>query len=166
MAVAAVWRFTAVAVGDDARMANAERIATTVWEGDLAHGNGVLSLKSGATPDLPVTWASRSGRSDGKTSPEELVAAAHASCFSMALSNELAEAGHAPERLDVSATVTLSLDDGPKVSSSQLKVRGVVPGIDADGFATAAQGAADNCPISAAIKGNVEITLDAQLAGG
>ena len=90
-------------------MANAERTATTVWEGDLAHGNGVLSLKSGAAPDLPVTWASRTERSDGKTSPEELIAAAHASCFSMALSHELAQAGNAPERLDVSATVTLSL---------------------------------------------------------
>ena len=88
-------------------MANVERTATTVWEGDLAHGNGVLSLKSGAAPDLPVTWASRTERSDGKTSPEELIAAAHASCFSMALSHELAQAGNPPERLDVSATVTL-----------------------------------------------------------
>ena len=77
-------------------MANVERTATTVWEGDLAHGNGVLSLKSGAAPDLPVTWASRTERSDGKTSPEELIAAAHASCFSMALSHELAQAGNAP----------------------------------------------------------------------
>ena len=109
-------------------MANVERTATTVWEGDLAHGNGVLSLKSGAAPDLPVTWASRTERSDGKTSPEELVAAAHASCFSMALSHELAQAGNAPERLDVSATVTLSMDGGPKVTSSHLTVRGVVPG--------------------------------------
>ena len=98
-------------------MASAERTATTVWEGDLAHGNGILSLTSGATDDLPVTWASRTERSAGKTSPEELVAAAHASCFSMALSHGLAESGHPPDRLDVSATVTLSLDDGPKVTS-------------------------------------------------
>ena len=147
-------------------MANAERTATTVWEGDLAHGNGVLSLKSGAAPDLPVTWASRTERSEGKTSPEELVAAAHASCFSMALSHELAQAGHAPERLDVSATVTLSMDDGPTVTSSHLTVRGVVPGLDADGFAQAAQGAADGCPVSGALKGNLEITVDAQLADG
>jgi osmotically inducible protein OsmC len=145
-------------------MANAERTATTVWEGDLAHGNGVLSLTSGAAPDLPVTWASRTERSDGKTSPEELVAAAHASCFSMALSHELSESGHVPERLDVSATVTLSLDAGPKVSSSHLTVRGVVPGIDADAFAAAAEGAKDNCPISGALKGNLELTVDAQLA--
>jgi len=145
-------------------MANAERTATTVWEGDLAHGNGVLSLKSGATPELPVTWASRTERSEGKTSPEELIAAAHSSCFSMALSNGLAEAGHTAERLDVSATVTLSLDGGPKVSSSHLTVRGVVPGIDADAFAQAAEGAKDGCPISGALKGNLEITVDAQLA--
>ena len=138
--------------------------ATTVWEGDLAHGNGVLSLKSGAAPDLPVTWASRTERSDGKTSPEELVAAAHASCFSMALSHELAESGHAPERLDVSATVTLSLEGGPKVSSSHLTVRGVVPGIDADAFNAAAEAAKEGCPISGALKGNLELTVDAQLA--
>src|SRR5215468_1124422 len=99
-------------------MANAERTATSVWEGDLAHGNGVLSLKSGAAPDLPVTWASRTERSDGKTSPEELIAAAHASCFSMALSHGLTEAGHQPDRLEVSATVTFTVDDaGPRVSS-------------------------------------------------
>jgi osmotically inducible protein OsmC len=147
-----------------APMANAERTATTVWEGDLAHGNGVLSLKSGATPELPVTWASRTERSDGKTSPEELIAAAHASCFSMALSHGLAEAGNPPERLEVSATVTLSLDAGPKISSSHITVRGTVPGLDADGFAQAAQGAADNCPVSGALKGSLDISVDAQLA--
>ena len=145
-------------------MANAERTATTVWEGDLAHGNGVLSLKSGAAADLPVTWASRTERSEGKTSPEELIAAAHASCFSMALSHALAESGNAPERLDVSATVTLSLEGGPKVSSSHITVRGVVPGVDADAFAEAADGAKDNCPISGALKGNLELSVDAQLA--
>jgi osmotically inducible protein OsmC len=145
-------------------MASAERTATTVWEGDLAHGNGILSLTSGATDDLPVTWASRTERSAGKTSPEELIAAAHASCFSMALSHGLAEAGHPPDRLEVTATVTLTLDDGPKVSSSHITVRGTVPGVDADGFAQAAQGAADNCPVSGALKGNLDITVDAQLA--
>jgi osmotically inducible protein OsmC len=145
-------------------MASAERTATTVWEGDLAHGNGILSLTSGATDDLPVTWASRTERSAGKTSPEELIAAAHASCFSMALSHGLAESGHPPDRLEVSATVTLSLDGGPKVTSSHLTVRGTVPGLDADGFAEAAKGAADGCPISGALKGNLEITVDAQLA--
>jgi lipoyl-dependent peroxiredoxin len=145
-------------------MANVERTATTVWEGDLAHGNGVLSLKSGAAPDLPVTWASRTERSDGKTSPEELIAAAHASCFSMALSHGLAEGGNPPERLDVSATVTLSMDGGPHVTTSHLTVRGTVPGLDADGFAAAAADAAQNCPISAVLKNGLEITVEASLA--
>ncbi len=145
-------------------MASAERTATTVWEGDLAHGSGTLSLTSGATGDLPVTWASRTERSDGKTSPEELIAAAHASCFSMALSHGLAEAGHPPERLEVSATVTLSLDGGPKVTRSHINVRGTVPGLDADGLVDAAEDAAKNCPVSGALKGNLEITVDAELA--
>jgi lipoyl-dependent peroxiredoxin len=145
-------------------MANVERTATTVWEGDLAHGNGVLSLKSGAAPDLPVTWASRTERSDGKTSPEELIAAAHASCFSMALSHGLAEGGNPPERLDVSATVTLSMDGGPHVTTSHLTVRGTVPGLDADGFAAAAADAAQNCPISVVLKNGLEITVEASLA--
>ena len=144
----------------------AESSATTTWQGSLEHGSGNTHPESGAFPDVEVTWASRTTRSAGKTSPEELIAAAHASCFSMALSHELAQAGNPPERLDVSATVTLSMDDGPKVTSSHLTVRGVVPGVDADGFAQAAQGAADGCPISGALKGNLEITVDAQLAGG
>ena len=145
-------------------MAMADRTASTVWEGDLAHGNGNLSLKSGATGDLPVTWASRTERSDGKTSPEELIAAAHASCFSMALSHGLSEAGHEPERLDVSATVTLDLVDGaPKVTTSKLTVRGRVPGIDQSEFEKAAQDAGQNCPVSGALKGNLDIQVDAQL---
>jgi lipoyl-dependent peroxiredoxin len=144
-------------------MATAERTATTLWEGDLAHGNGNLSLKSGATGDLPVTWASRTQRSEGKTSPEELIAAAHASCFAMALSHGLAEAGNPPQRLEVSATVTLDVD-AVKVASSQITVRGAVPGLDADGFAQAAQGAADGCPVSGALKGNVDISVDARLS--
>jgi lipoyl-dependent peroxiredoxin len=147
-------------------MAMAERSAVTGWDGDLAHGNGTVTGASGGLGDLPVTWASRTERSDGKTSPEELIAAAHASCFSMALSHGLTEAGNRPDRLEVSATVTLSMDEGPKVTSSHLTVRGAVPGLDADGFAQAAQGAADGCPISGALKGNLEITVDAQLADG
>jgi osmotically inducible protein OsmC len=144
-------------------MANAERTATSVWEGDLAHGNGTLSLASGAAGGLPVTWASRTERSNGKTSPEELIAAAHAACFSMALSNDLAEAGTTPERLEVSATVTLDTDQ-VKIVSSHITVRGVVPGLDADGLAEAAQGAAENCPVSGALKGALKITVDADLA--
>jgi osmotically inducible protein OsmC len=145
----------------------AERSASVVWQGDLMHGSGTIAASpSGAIGALDVSWASRSEEPNGKTSPEELIAAAHASCFSMALSHELAQGGNPPDRLDVSATVTLSMDDGPKVTSSHLTVRGVVPGLDADGFAKAAQGAADGCPISGALKGNLEITVDAQLADG
>ena len=143
-------------------MAMAERTATTAWEGDLAHGNGSLNLNSGATGELPVTWASRTQRSEGRTSPEELIAAAHASCFSMALSHELAQAGHAPEHLDVSATVTLDeVDGGPKITSSKLSVRGRVPGIDQAGFEEAAQAAGQGCPVSGAL--SVDISVDAQL---
>jgi osmotically inducible protein OsmC len=143
-------------------MAIAERTANTVWQGGLAKGNGNLKLKSGATDELPVTWASRTERSDGKTSPEELIAAAHASCFAMALSHELGEAGHEPESLDVTANVTLDEVDGaPTVTSSQLTVRGRVPDIDQDAFAEAAQGAGKNCPISRAL--SVDISVDATL---
>jgi osmotically inducible protein OsmC len=111
-----------------------------------------------------VTWASRTERSDGKTSPEELIAAAHASCFSMALSHELSQAGHPPERLDVSSTVVLDeVDGGPKVTESRLTVRGRVPGIDQAEFERLAQAAGQGCPISGALKGNLDISVDAKL---
>jgi osmotically inducible protein OsmC len=144
-------------------MAIAERRATTSWEGDLAHGRGVVTGASGALPDLPVTWASRTERSDGKTSPEELIAAAHSSCFSMAFANTLAEAGNPPDRLDVTATVTLDRRDGaPTITTSQLTVSGQVPGIDQAAFEQAAGVAAQNCPVSRALAG-VEITVEATL---
>jgi|ERR1039458_2518019 osmotically inducible protein OsmC len=144
-------------------MAMAERTATTIWEGDLPHGNGVLNGASGALDSLAVTWASRTDRSNGKTSPEELIAAAHSSCFSMALSNELGEGGNAPEHLEVTAKVTLDLKDGaPTVTTSELTVSGKVPGIDQAAFAQAAQNAGQNCPISRALAG-VQITVDATL---
>jgi lipoyl-dependent peroxiredoxin len=144
-------------------MAMAERSATTSWEGDLAHGNGVLSGASGALGDLPVTWASRTERSDGKTSPEELIAAAHSSCFSMAFSNTLSTGGHAPERLEVTANVTLDMVDGaPTVTTSELTVTGRVPGIDQAAFEQAAAEAAKGCPISRALAG-VEISVLATL---
>ena len=147
-------------------MAMADRTANTVWEGGLAKGNGTLSIKSGATDDLPVTWASRTERSDGKTSPEELIAAAHSSCFAMALSHELGEAGHEPERLDVTSVVTLDLvDDAPTVTTSKITVRGRVSGIDQDEFEKYAQGAGENCPISRAL-GGVDISVDAKLDDG
>jgi lipoyl-dependent peroxiredoxin len=147
-------------------MAIAERTANTVWEGGLAKGSGNTSLKSGATGELPVTWAARTERSDGKTSPEELIAAAHASCFAMALSHELGEAGHEPERLEVTSNVTLDEVDGaPTVTTSELTVRGRVPGIDQSEFEEAAQGAGKNCPVSRAL-GGVDIRVDAKLEDG
>ncbi len=145
-------------------MAIAERTAHCAWRGDLAHGTGVVNGDSGALGELPVTWASRTERSDGKTSPEELIAAAHASCFSMALSHGLSQAGNPPEELEVSAKVTLDQRDGaPTVTSSELTVSGRVPGIDQDAFARAASEAGQNCPVSRAL-GGVEVTVNATLA--
>ena len=143
-------------------MANAERTATTVWEGDLAHGNGVLSLKSGAAPDLPVTWASRTERSDGKTSPEELIAAAHSACYSMALSNGLDKAGTPATALDTSAEVDFV--PGTGITEIRLSVRGTVPGMSAEDFVAAAEDAKANCPVSGALAAVPSITLDAALA--
>ena len=144
-------------------MAIAERTATAGWDGDLAHGGGTVTGASGALPNLPVSWAARTERADGKTSPEELVAAAHAACFSMALAHTLAQAGNPPEHLDVEAKVTLDQRDGaPTVTSSELKVTGRVPGIDQAGFAQAASDAGSNCPISRAL-GGVDIRVTATL---
>jgi lipoyl-dependent peroxiredoxin len=144
-------------------MAMAERTATCRWDGDLAHGGGMVTGASGALGELPVTWASRTERSDGKTSPEELIAAAHASCFSMALSHGLTEAGNPPEHLEVSATVTLDLVNGaPTVTASDLVVSGRVAGVDAEGFIQAATDAGKNCPISRAL-GSVDISVTATL---
>jgi len=144
-------------------MAMAERTAVTAWEGDLAHGAGSINGASGALTQLGVTWASRTERSDGQTSPEELIAAAHASCFSMALAHGLTEAGHAPERLEVKATVTLDQVDGaPTVTTSHLDVTGHVPGLDQFEFSKAATDAGKDCPISRALAG-VDISVEAVL---
>jgi len=144
---------------------HAESSASTSWQGTLARGSGQTTLASGAAGPLEVSWARRTERANGTTSPEELIAAAHASCYAMAFSHELAEAGATPEQLDVSATVTFEIVDGaPTVSKSALTVRGKVGGIDADGFAKLAAAAKDGCPVSRALKGNVEVTLDAALA--
>ena len=144
-------------------MAIAERSASTNWEGDLPHGRGTLKLDSGAVDALEVTWASRTERSEGKTSPEELIAAAHASCFAMALSHELGQADHAPEELNVSAHVTLDERDGaPTITTSELTVTGRVPGIDQAAFEQAAQSAGKNCPVSRALAGP-EISINATL---
>ncbi len=135
--------------------------ATTVWEGGLAHGTGVTTSASGAFEPVTVTWASRTARAAGKTSPEELLAAAHASCYCMALSHELGEAGTPPGSLTCTATVEFVAGEG--VKSSHLVVTGTVDGVDQDAFAAAAAGAAEGCPISAALKGNIDITIEATL---
>lgn len=135
--------------------------ATTVWNGGLADGSGVTTPASGTFAATDVSWASRTQRAAGKTSPEELLAAAHASCYCMALSHELGEAGTPPERLEAQATVDFVPGEG--VKSSHIVVRGRVPGIDQDAFAAAAAGAGEGCPISGALKGNIDITVQATL---
>ena len=144
-------------------MPKAERRAEVEWQGDLIHGNGtILSVGSGALGNLPVTWASRTERSDGKTSPEELLAAAHAACFAMAFSHGLAQAGTTAERLHVNATCTFEqVEGGFKVSTMVLDVSGKVPGLDQAAFAKAA--ADQGCPVSAALQNNVAISINAHL---
>ena len=146
-------------------MAGIERRAEVVWEGTLANGSGTAAASSsGAFGPLPVTWASRTERSEGRTSPEELVAVAHASCYAMALSHVLAEAGSPPDRLAVSAVVGAELgDEGLRITSSELTVTGRVPGLDASDFSRHAQDAERGCPVSNALRGNVEIRVDARL---
>lgn len=143
----------------------AVRTADVTWSGDLTSGSGTIDyVGSGAFSRMPVTWASRIDRSDGRTSPEELLAAAHGSCFAMAFSNGLAKAGHPAERLSVRATVTFDQGDGGwKVASSALTVRGVVPGLSPTEFTRLAEAARDGCPISGALKGNVTLSVDASL---
>ena len=146
-------------------MASAIRTAHATWNGDLLSGSGVVSAtSSNAFSELPVSWAARTQDSGGRTSPEELIAAAHASCFCMALSAGLGKAGTPPTKLDVDATVTFEqIEGGWKVASSALRVRGEVPGIDAAKFTEAAEGAKDGCPISGALKGNVDLSVEATL---
>jgi len=141
------------------------RRADVIWSGSLQSGSGTVSASSSAAfTDLPVTWASRTETADGRTSPEELVAAAHASCFAMAFSGALARAGTPPDRLTVSAEVTFDkVEAGWRVVSSALTVVGVVPGMFAPDFRVAAEAAKDGCPISQALKGNVALSVDASL---
>jgi lipoyl-dependent peroxiredoxin len=142
----------------------AERRASVTWNGDLMSGSGTIDeVGSGAFGSLGVSWPARTEEaSGGKTSPEELIAAAHASCFSMALSHGLAQAGNAPEQLSTSAVVTFV--PGTGITRVALTVRGTVPGLDADGFREAAETAKANCPVSKALAGVPEIVLDASLA--
>ena len=140
-----------------------DRRADVTWVGGLMDGSGTIrSTTSGAIGEQAVSWAARSeDATGGKTSPEELIAAAHASCFSMALSAGLAKAGTPPEQLDTSATVTFQPGEG--IVKIALTVEGRVPGLDASGFANAAQGAKENCPVSKALAAVPEITLEARL---
>ncbi len=140
----------------------AERRAEVTWNGDLFNGSGTIDrVGSGAFGPLDVTWASRTEDPNGRTSPEELVAAAHASCFSMAFSNILAKAGTPPEQLKTSATVTFV--PGTGITKSVLEVEGNVPGLDENGFREAADEAKANCPVSQALKNNVELSVNARL---
>jgi osmotically inducible protein OsmC len=140
----------------------AERRAEVTWQGSLMEGAGTIDrVGSGAFGPLDVTWTSRTEESGGLTSPEELIAAAHASCFSMALSHGLAQAGTPPERLSTSATVTFV--PGTGITKSALAVVGRVPGLDEAAFLEAAEGARVNCPVSKALASVPEITLDARL---
>jgi osmotically inducible protein OsmC len=144
----------------------AVRRADATWSGDLPSGKGSVSASSsGVFKNLDVSWARRSeADANGVTSPEEMLAAAHASCFAMALSAGLGRAGTPPQRLDVTANVTFDrVGEGFKVVSSALEVRGQVPGIDASAFEKAAEAAKDGCPISGALKGNVELSVKATL---
>jgi osmotically inducible protein OsmC len=142
------------------------RSASVTWSGPLATGSGTITeVTSGAFGGLGVSWPARTEAPNGKTSPEELLAAAHAACFSMSLSGRLARNNTPAERLEVTATVTFAQQEaGWKVASSALSVVGTVPGIDLETFRTLAAGAKDGCPISGAIKGNVELSVDARLA--
>src|SRR6266496_5744047 len=144
----------------------ATREARAVWNGDLMTGTGMVSaVSSGKFSDLPVSWSARTEAPGGKSSPEELLAAAHASCFAMALSAGLAKAGTPPKKLDVTSTVTFDkVGEDWTVVSSELEVKGEVPGIDATAFAQAAEGAKDGCPISRALKNNVKLSVRPTLA--
>ena len=144
----------------------AVRQANATWEGNLTSGKGVVTAaSSGAFTSLPVSWASRTEGPEGQTSPEELVAAAHASCFCMALSHGLNGAGTPPDKLEVSASVTFDkVGDGFGVVSSALTVRGTVPGVDEETFKKVAEAAKDGCPISQALKNNVALSVEATLA--
>jgi osmotically inducible protein OsmC len=137
------------------------RTATTHWEGSLMEGAGKVTLDSSGLGTYDVTWPSRAEDPNGRTSPEELIAAAHSSCFSMALSNALAKAGSPPEALDTKADVTFQPGEG--ITGILLTVRGTVPGMSAEDFTEAAQTAKESCPVSKALTGTT-ITLDASLA--
>ncbi|WP_089116941.1 OsmC family protein [Streptomyces sp. SS07] len=137
------------------------RQAHTVWEGNLIEGKGVVTFDSSGIGEYDVSWPSRSEAANGKTSPEELIAAAHSSCFSMALSHGLAQAGTAPTKLETKSDVTFQ--PGTGITGIHLTVEGTVPGLDEAAFVKAAEDAKANCPVSQALTGTT-ITLSASLA--
>jgi lipoyl-dependent peroxiredoxin len=142
-----------------------ERNAHATWERDLRGGSGQFDTGSGAISGQEVTYASRFEDSGGKTSPEELIAAAHATCLSMALAGGLAKAGHPPTRLETDAVATLDQAEGGfRITSMRLSVRGEVDGIDEGAFRAAAEEAQEGCPVSNALADSIEVTLEATLA--
>ena len=153
-------------VQTERRRAQAERRADVTWEGDLLNGSGTINrVTSGALGQLPVSWPARTEQPGGKTSPEELLAASHAACYAMAFAHTLAQGGTPAERLEVSANVGFDpkVGGGFEVSFSHLAVSGRVPGIDQATFEEAARQAEQGCPISNALRGNVQITVEATL---
>jgi lipoyl-dependent peroxiredoxin len=145
-------------------MADIKRHADATWSGSLTEGGGTFSLGTGIVRDAVITWRARTEDGQPTTSPEELIAGAHASCYAMALSNTLAEGGFTPDRLDVSCEVTASLgDDGLKIVSSALTVRGAVRGLDQASFEEWARKGEQGCPVSNALRGSLDITVAATL---
>ena len=142
-----------------------ERTAKAEWQGDLLSGSGTVSTESGAVRNATIKWSSRADAADENTSPEELIAAAHASCVLMALANGLAQAGTPAQRLESEATATFDkVGEGFRMTTMRLQIRGEADGVDEDGFRKAAEDAKDNCPVSQALSDDVEVTLDASLA--
>jgi lipoyl-dependent peroxiredoxin len=141
--------------------------ATATWEGDLVNGRGTASLAGGVLKDAALSWKARTEGAPAHTTPEELLAASHASCFSMAFSHVLTQAGHPPAKLETTCVVTFGPKSGGgfEVKSSKLTVKGKAPGIDAAKFRELAEGARNGCPISGVMKNNVEMSVDAQLEG-
>ena len=141
-----------------------ERTATAGWHGDLVEGSGTVSTESGVVRDATIKWSSRAEAADENTSPEELMAAAHAACISMALANGLAKAGTPPQELESEATATFeSVGDGFQMTNMRIRIRGQVEGLDDDAFRQAAEEAKDNCPVSLALKDNVDVSVEASL---
>jgi lipoyl-dependent peroxiredoxin len=142
-----------------------ERTASAEWQGDLLGGSGTVSTQSGAVHEATIKWSSRAEAADENTSPEELIAAAHAACVSMALAHGLAQAGTPPQRIESQATSTFDqVGDGFRMTKMHLRIRGKVDGLDDDGFRKAAEDAKDNCPVSQALSDDVQVTVEAALA--